>query len=434
MQMKLINNNEMPKGWTTKHFGDLFDFIKSFSFSRDDLIYQKTNGEIQYIHYGDIHAVFENEILDFNIESHIPYLKDNLIDLNDINNKDFPFLKDGDLIIADASEDYEGLAECVELKNIGNRKVISGLHTFAARVKNNNTAAGFRTYLLTNPVIKKELKRLGQGISVYSISKSHLSKVNLMLPTYKEQETIANIFSLWDKAIFLTNQKIDLKERLKKGLMQQLLPIKNIAPINRRSNYEERNLKDFLIPISREVIKPANKYLSLGIRSHCKGTFLKRDFDPEDIMLETLFEVKDGDLIVNITFAWEGAIAIAGKQNDGALVSHRFPTYTFDKIVCIPEYFKFVITTKWFVFLLGLISPGGAGRNRVLSKKDFLKLRLLIPSIDEQIRISNILETLSKEISLLKTQLELFRQQKKGLMQVLLTGKRRLQNSKENNA
>ena len=88
---------------------------------------------------------------------------------------------------------------------------------------------------------------------------------------------------------------------------------------------------DFLISASRPVNKPGSNYLALGIRSHGKGTFLKPDSDPEKNAMETLYEVKENDLIVNITFAWEGAIAVAKKEDDGALVSHRFPMYEFNK-------------------------------------------------------------------------------------------------------
>jgi len=75
---------------------------------------------------------------------------------------------------------------------------------------------------------------------------------------------------------------------------------------------------------------------------------------------------------------------------------------------------------------LDLISPGGAGRNRVLSKKDFLKLEVKIPSVEEQTAIAQVLQAADKEIQVLKTKAEKLREQKKGLMQVLLTGKKRL--------
>ena len=76
--------------------------------------------------------------------------------------------------------------------------------------------------------------------------------------------------------------------------------------------------------------------------------------------------------------------------------------------------------------MLQLISPGGAGRNRVMNKADFIKLEFMLPEYEEQTAISQILLTADTDIQLLKTKMEKLKEQKKGLMQVLLTGKKRL--------
>jgi len=78
--------------------------------------------------------------------------------------------------------------------------------------------------------------------------------------------------------------------------------------------WEEKSLGDFLIPEFREVKKPKEPYLAIGIRSHCKGTFQKPEANPEKNAMDNLFQVKQNDLIVNITFAWEGAIAIVKQR------------------------------------------------------------------------------------------------------------------------
>ncbi len=197
----------------------------------------------------------------------------------------------------------------------------------------------------------------------------------------------------------------------------------SIAP---PSEWQRTPLHSFLTPALRPVPRPNTQYTSLGIRSHGKGTFQKTVEDPNAVMMDTLYEVREDNLIVNITFAWEGAIAIVGKQDEGALVSHRFPTYVFDRSKVIPEFFKHVIVTKRFVHELKLISPGGAGRNRVMSKKDFLNIEVSIPSVAEQERIAAVLNGLDREIELLQKQLTLLKLQKKGLMQKLLTGQIRV--------
>jgi type I restriction enzyme S subunit len=142
-----------------------------------------------------------------------------------------------------------------------------------------------------------------------------------------------------------------------------------------KGEWKEKRLDEFLIPTFREVCKPNDKYLAIGVRSHAKGTFQRTDSEPDKIAMETLYQVREGDLIVNITFAWEGAIALVKKTDDGGFVSHRFPTYTFDQTVVLSEYFRQVFIQKRFRSLLDLISPGGAGRNRVLSKSNFLAIK-----------------------------------------------------------
>lgn len=181
-------------------------------------------------------------------------------------------------------------------------------------------------------------------------------------------------------------------------------------------------LGQFLQMKLRKVEKPNQPYLRLGVKSHGKGTFTTIVEDPNKISMSHLYRVRSGDLIVSITFAWEGAIAIVGDDEDGALVSHRFPTYTFDENIVVSDYFKYLMLSKKFFYKLGLISPGGAGRNRVMSKKDFLKLKVLVPPMPEQRKIVKIFSTWDEAITLTEKLIEALQQRKNGLMQRLLTG------------
>lgn len=268
-------------------------------------------------------------------------------------------------------------------------------------------------------------KRYNAASSIPSLSKSTIDNIKIKLPPLPEQKATANCLSTWDTAITKLDALIKAKQKLKKALMQQLLSGKK-----RLHGFEGEWLTErfdyFLDYTPRPIDKPQNAFTKLGIRSHCKGTFQNENFEPASIAINTLYLVKENDLIVNITFAWEGAIAIVKSIDDGALVSHRFPTYTFKEGVSDVEYFRQFIQTKKFRYLLELISPGGAGRNRVLSKKELNKLKINIPSIKEQTAIAQVLNTADQEINLLTNQRNQLQLQKKGLMQQLLTGKKRL--------
>lgn len=276
--------------------------------------------------------------------------------------------------------------------------------------------------------LSERIKLLAGKQAVPILNKSNFESIRIPIPGVQEQINIAELLSTWDEAISKTEKLIKAKKRYKKGLMQRLLSGKVRFPEFEGEEWGERQLGDLLVRKKRKVAKPDNEYLSIGIRSHGKGTFQKPDKDPDDNSMSSLYKVNEDDLIVNITFAWEGAIAIIKKEDEGGYVSHRFPTYEFDTEKLIPEYFQYVIIQPWFVYKLGLISPGGAGRNRVLNKKDFLKLRVEVPSISEQNKIAGVLTNLDDEINLLEKQLEYYKNQKKGLMQQLLTGKIRVHN------
>jgi len=207
----------------------------------------------------------------------------------------------------------------------------------------------------------------------------------------------------------------DMKEDCKPALGPKLrFPEFRDAP-----GWKETRFDEVLTPIVRERKKPVEAYTGLGLRSHGKGTFLKRLEDPKKNAMDYLYEVKCDDLILNITFAWEGAVAIAGPSDDGALVSHRFPTYTFEKGKASHEFFRYIILDKQFVYSLGVISPGGAGRNRVLSKNDFLKLKALLPGTGEQQRIAGCLSSVDELIAAHAGKLDALKAHKKGLMQQL---------------
>jgi len=276
------------------------------------------------------------------------------------------------------------------------------------------------------PGISKQFYQLLVGSNYPAINSSDVRKLKIALPPLPEQNAIATCLSIIDETITKTNQLVAQKELRKKWLMQQLLTGKKRLMGFDNTKWKIQSLENFIKSIVREVDKPTEPYLGIGIRSHGKGTFLKQDEQPEKNSMDKFYVVRPDDLIVNITFAWEQAIAIVRTEDDGALASHRFPTFTFIKDKGHHDFFRFYIIKPRMKYMLQLISPGGAGRNRVMSKSDFIKLEFLLPEYKEQTAIAQVLQAADKEIQLLKAKSEKLKEQKKGMMQVLLTGKVRL--------
>jgi len=283
---------------------------------------------------------------------------------------------------------------------------------------------GYLKYYLSSDYFQTQLLKKSTGSTVKGIKGTVLHKMKIILPPLKEQEKIAEILSTWDLAIDKQQQLIEKKKEFKKGLMQRLLSgkvrFKEFTDewVNNKFNY-------YITPVIRECEKPTDAYWRLGLRSHGKGTFHELVEDPSSVSMDKLYVVKNNDLIVNITFAWEHAIAVADKNDEGKLVSHRFPTYEFNENA-YPKFFKYYVLQSKFRHILVNISPGGAGRNRVMNKKDFLNISVKVPSYEEQVKIAEVLKTADKEIELLEKELEALKLQKKGLMQRLLTGEVRV--------
>lgn len=201
----------VPNGWDVVKLGSSFDFFPTASYSRALL---SENGDCGYIHYGDIHTRFDRFI---DAETDIlPCISEDMA-------KRYTPITDGDLIISDASEDYEGVGKSVEVINVGEKVIISGLHTLHLRVKNNEFIKGFKGYILNQEKVRNSILRIATGIKVYSVSKTELKKIYLPKPPEDEQIQITNILSLVDSAIQSAQNSIKAAEKLKKGLMQNLL-------------------------------------------------------------------------------------------------------------------------------------------------------------------------------------------------------------------
>ncbi len=199
-------------------FTDVFQIMKSYSISREGLSDIVDESSVYCIHYGDIHAFYSNEFLDFSSQKGIPSLKNEIL----INPKDF--LQDGDILMADASEDYEGVGEIVEVTNLKDKKAIGGLHTIVLRPSKKVISPKYTAYLLSSEIVKNELRKKATGTSVYSVSKSTLHNLSLIIHnSLKEQTAIAKVLQAADKEISLLKAKADKLQEQKKGLMQQLL-------------------------------------------------------------------------------------------------------------------------------------------------------------------------------------------------------------------
>ncbi len=271
----------------------------------------------------------------------------------------------------------------------------------------------FLYHILTSEKFVADASSRSFRTGLPKINRPDLESITIDLPPLPEQRKIAEILRTWDEAIEQSLQLTVLRQKQYKGLRERL--------VDWLSN-ERTPLRGVLEPVSRPVNKPVKSYRALSIRSHGKGAYIRTVADPNTVAMDTLYQVKVGDLIVNITFAWEGAIALVTEEQDGCLVSHRFPTYLPDEELVSARYLRHSLRMPRFTYLLTTISPGGAGRNRVLNKTDFLNLEVPYPKLSEQKKIAQILDDAETAIERENKYREALKRQKRGLMQKLLTG------------
>lgn len=386
---------KIPEGWSVKKLGECFQFLKTTSHSRGET---QRSGDVHYIHYGDIHTKYNLHVSPSDIGLFI----------SESQAEKGSLLQNGDLILLDASEDYEGTTKCIELSNICNEKIIAGLHTLALRDKNKNFSDGFRAYITSMPWVKSNFWKQVTGIKVYGISKENLSKLKLLLPPLPEQEKIAGILSCWDDGIEKLSTLIEKKKIQKKALMQQLLTGKH-------------RLKGFSSP-----------WHEVKLGELCNITTGKLDANAMVENGKYVFFTCARETFLIDTFAFdEEALLISGNgANVGYIHYYNGKFNAYQRTYVLTKFIQNIFFIKYYLdkFLsMRIEKEKKAGNTPYIVLDTLTKMGLYIPSdIAEQKAIAEILSKADEEIELLNKKLEAFKQEKKALMQQLLTGKIRV--------
>jgi type I restriction enzyme S subunit len=199
--------------WEVKTLGEVYSFYSTNSLSREKLNYD--TGQIRNIHYGDIHTKFSNMF----------YLKNEKVPFI---NEDVPVKKiaetsychEGDLVIADASEDYADIGKTIELIDLNGEKIVAGLHTFLARPVAGVMATGFAGYMMKSANVRLQIMTIAQGTKVLSISTGRLGAIHIPVPSVAEQAKIAGFLSALDGRIASCDTQLAETQRWKAGLLQ----------------------------------------------------------------------------------------------------------------------------------------------------------------------------------------------------------------------
>lgn len=270
-----------------------------------------------------------------------------------------------------------------------------------------------------NQLLYYNLNKLVFGSGQPLVTAGQLKSLKILLPPLPEQQKIAETLNTWDKAIEKQSQLIEKLELRKKGLMQQLLTGK-------------KRLPGFIGEWNK--VKAGLLFGSSSIRSNKLEPLLSVTQDkgvvPRDI-LETRVTMPNGDLssfkLVNV-----GDFVISLRSFEGGLEYSKYrgivsPAYTvLKKKTDISDiFYKVYFKSNDFIQRLA-VAVTGIRDGKQISYSDFCYIKIPYPSLQEQNAIANVFVSCDNEILLAKHKLNSFQQQKKGLMQVLLTGKKRV--------
>ena len=221
---------------------------------------------------------------------------------------------------------------------------------------------------------------------------------------HAEQTAIAKSLAELDKLITLHQRKYDKLAQLKKSMLDKMFPkpgerFPEIRFAGFTDPWEQRKLGEITERYKELVATPQDGYTRMGVRSHAKGTFLAEVEPGQQIEERELSKVRANNLVVNIVFAWEHAVAITTEKDAKALVSHRFPQFSFHDDM-EPDFFRYATLDPDFKNHLWLASPSGAGRNKTLNIKTMLEYKFDIPLRSEQARIAVFFQHLDSLITL----------------------------------
>lgn len=395
----MANKIDIPNGWEVKKLGEVCDV-------RDG-----THESPKFVNNGFPLLTSKNIIngkLDF---TNINYITEK--DFININRRSK--VDNGDILMA-------------MIGTIGNAVIINTNKEFA--IKNvallkfyeNKSFNKFIYYLLSSQYYAKQVHQSIKGGTQKFYALGDIRNTNIPVPPLAEQEKIAEILSLWDKAIEHIKELIAYKEKQKKGLMQNLLTgKKRLHGFN--DKWKTYIVKELGLVITGKTpntekneyygdeflfITPTDihyKYTTKTERNLSKSGLNKSKLIPKNSVLITCIAsigkntINKSDCAIN--------------QQINAIVPNNNFYYEY-------IYYYMTFNSPY------LLKFAGKSATSIINKTTFEEIDVTIPPLDEQKAIADILCKADEEIELLNKQLDLYTEQKKGLMQNLLTGKVRV--------
>lgn len=350
---------------------------------------------------------------------------------NKVDDGLYPFFVRSDNVERINSFSYDGEAILTSGDGVGvgnNFHYITGKFDFHQRVYsirkfNSETFGKFIYYYFSEKFYERVIK-LSAKNSVDSVRMEMIFDMKIPLPPLPEQKAIAQVLSTADAAIHTTEKIIAQKELRKKWLMQQLLTGKKrlkgfggewkfvrFKEIYAQVKQKAGNEKFLVLSVTKDGIVSQAEYFNKEIASEDTSPYLV---------------VRKGDMAMSGLNFWMGSIDVLVEYEIG-MVSPAYKVFEIHNPEISATFMKsFVRSEIMLQCLIGSSVVGASIVRRNLDRETLDEWSFRLPLLEEQTAIAQVLQAADKEISLLKAKADKLREQKKGLMQQLLTGKVRL--------
>jgi len=276
----------------------------------------------------------------------------------------------------------------------------------------------------------KLLSDLTSHSSIAHLTREKLLQLDVLLPPLSEQRKIADILTTWDAALEKLDALIAAKERRKVALMRQLLTGRARFPAAAKAPWTRVRMGDLLKRVFRPVAWTADMPLSLvSLRRRCGGLFRRPDVLGADYKTHDLHELEPDDFLVSKRQVAHGAWALVPPDFAGTHVSKEYAIF----VNAAPErlhmpFFAWLAQTSRMIRLARVASTGVHIEKLIFDPDVFLRESIRLPgTVVEQQRIAATLDASQAELQCLRAQRAALDQQKRGLMQRLLTGKVRVE-------
>lgn len=449
MNLRRMNDNQwsinLPPDWDRKPLKGLGHFRKGLSILKTDLVEEG----IPVVSYGQIHAKI-NMGTTLRLEL-IRYIPSDLTTSNPDS-----CLQNGDLVLADTSEDLAGVGNAVF--NDTQMEIFAGYHTVIFRPMSADLYPKFLSYATVSNYWRDQVRARVQGVKVYSITQKILRTTEIPLPSLEEQKAIVKTLDAEtakiDRAIDLLQQELDTLEQLKKSIIHEAVtkgldptvPMKPsgvawmpVVPLQWTvlpARYcvltrENGNWGD--TPLDPEsgvyCLRAADfDYARLGLKT--QEHFIRRTYT------DSVFEqkkVRPGDILVEKSGGGERTPvgrAILIREPLDATFSNFLERISVHEDLCTPDFFTYWWTAGYQSSSFVPYFNQTTGIQNLNTARLLRSNVVALPSLSNQQRIVDYLDDFceSLDISLEKklTQISILQRQRQSLIFEYVTGKRRV--------